>query len=427
MFKRLSLVLPALVLCLTLALSACGGSSSSGPVTIKAWFHSGTGAERDVLTAQVAAYNASQKNVKVDLVLLPEGTYNDQVKAAAASNGLPDVLDFDGPNLYNYAWNKSIVPIDKYISSTLKADLLPSIISEGTYNNKLYGIGTFDSGLGLYARKSVLQANNIRIPTGPNDAWTAAEFTQALKTLQTAGYAKPLDLKYNYGKGEWFTYGFSPILQSAGSDLINRSNYQTATGTINSDQSVKALTVFQSWFTNNLVNLNTDDKSFINGQAAISWVGHWQYVDYAKAFSDLVVLPLPDFGKGSKTGSGSWQWGITASSQHQDAAGSFMNYLLQPDEIIRITTANGAVPATKTAVAKSPLFATGGPLNIYIQQLQSSVAIARPQTPAYPTITSAFAKAIDDITKGGDVKQALDEAAKTIDQDIKDNSGYPTK
>ena len=70
MFKRLSLVLPALVLCLTLALSACGGSSSSGPVTIKAWFHSGTGAERDVLTAQVAAYNASQKNVKVDCGLL---------------------------------------------------------------------------------------------------------------------------------------------------------------------------------------------------------------------------------------------------------------------------------------------------------------------------------------------------------------------
>ena len=49
----------------------------------------------------------------------------------------------------------------------------------------------------------------------------------------------------------------------------------------------------------------------------------------------------------------------------------------------------------------------------------------RPAHPAYPTITAAFAKSVADIIDGKDVKGSLDEAAKKIDQDIDDNSGYP--
>lgn len=75
--------------------AGCTGNVSGASVNVKAWYHSGQGVERDTLQAQVAAFNASQSNVKVQLVLLPEGNYNDQVKAAAASGGLPDILDFD--------------------------------------------------------------------------------------------------------------------------------------------------------------------------------------------------------------------------------------------------------------------------------------------------------------------------------------------
>src|SRR3989440_5327425 len=214
----------------TTATGGCTGKVAGGPVTVKAWFHSGQGSERTTITSQVAAFNASQSDVKVELVLLPEGNYNDQVKAAAASGGLPDILDFDGPFLYNYAWNKNLASLDNCISSSLKANLLPSIVKQGTYANHMYGVGTFDSGLGLYSRKSVLTKNSIRVPSGPQDAWTADEFTHALKTLQSAGFAKPLDLKLNYGQGEWYTYAFSPIIQSAVSHLANTQNFQSSRG-----------------------------------------------------------------------------------------------------------------------------------------------------------------------------------------------------
>ncbi len=60
-----------------------------------------------------------------------------------------------------------------------------------------------------------------------------------------------------------------------------------------------------------------------------------------------------------------------------------------------------------------------------MQQLEGGVALERPVTPAYPVITSAFSDAIQNIVTGADVKEELDKAVETIDQDIEDNQGYP--
>ncbi len=44
-----------------------------------------------------------------------------------------------------------------------------------------------------------------------------AEFEDALAKLQALPEVEyAIDLKLSYGKGEWYTYGFSPIIQSDG-------------------------------------------------------------------------------------------------------------------------------------------------------------------------------------------------------------------
>ena len=127
--------------------------------------------ERQTLGRQVAGFNAAQSQVRVKLIDLPEAGYADQVRAAAMSGNLPDLLDLDGPNLYNYAWSGDLKPLDSCVPARLRADLLPSIVQQGTYAKRLWGIGTFDSGLGLYVRPSILRSAGIRMPTGPADAW----------------------------------------------------------------------------------------------------------------------------------------------------------------------------------------------------------------------------------------------------------------
>ena len=51
----------------------------------------------------------------------------------------------------------------------------------------------------------------------------------------------------------------------------------------------------------------------------------------------------------------------------------------------------------------------------------------RPETPAYPVITSSFEKAVNDILDGGDVQDSLDKAVEAIERNIEDNNGYGFK
>jgi len=64
---------------------------------------------------------------------------------------------------------------------------------------------------------------------------------------------------------------------------------------------------------------------------------------------------------------GSWNWGITANCQNPDAAWTFLEFLLSPEEILRMTNANGAVPARVSAIEQSELYAEDGPLNLFVQ------------------------------------------------------------
>jgi multiple sugar transport system substrate-binding protein len=412
----------------SIAMAFASSSFAQTPTSISMWVHAGPGPEANAYMESVKLFNQQNKDLRVDLVKLPEGTYNDQVNAAALSKKLPCLLDFDGPNVYNFAWTGKLRPLDSYPElAAIKADLLPSILKQGTYNGKLYSLGQYDSGLAIWGNKALLAKAGVRIPAGVKDAWNLKEFEEALKKLKAAGVAQPLDMKFNYGVGEWFTYGFSPILQSFGGDLIDRKTYQQAKGSINGDAAVRALTALQSWVKAGYVNAATkDDGDFVKGKSALSYVGHWVYADYKKALGkDLVLIPMPAFGAKAVTGAGSWNFGISADCKAPQAAAKVLAHLMSESEITRVTQANGAMPATLKALAKNSNYQDNGDLAVYVQQAKQGISMVRPETPAYPVITGAFAEAVNNIVAGQDVKKELDKAAKKIDQTIEDHRGYP--
>ncbi len=420
-----------IILFFLLSLSSCENKTdseriSSGVVSLQVWAHAGQEAERKVLLSQIDRFNQQSDKVSIKLTFIPERDYNAQVQAAALAGDLPDVLEFDGPYLYNYIWQGQLRPLENLLPSAVIDDLLPSILIQGTHGQHLYSVGVFDSGLGLYARKSLLNKIQARIPLSAEDAWTTEEFSSVLARLvEHDADSAVLDLKLNY-RGEWFTYGFSPVLQSAGGDLIDRKNYQFSNKVINSDASIAAMQKLQEWILKGFVDPNLDDAAFTTGRVALSWAGHWEYVRYKKAYNeDLLILPLPNFGHGSRTGQGSWNWGITMNSQHPEYASKFIAFLLQTGEVLAMSNANGAVPGTKSAVQLSPLYGKQGALRLFADQLLLGVSVPRPKTPAYPVITTEFQRAFQQIRNSGNVKQALDVAARKIDQDLRDNQGYP--
>lgn len=417
-----------LILFLTLCIFGCtreNGEQKAGQrIVIKVWFHSGQEAERTTIIDQVARFNDSQEELLVDLTFIPERDYNAQVQAAALADDLPDILEFDGPYLYNYVWQNHILPLEHLLPADLLLDLLPSIIAQGTYSNHLYSVATFDSGLALFGDRDKLVNVGARLPTQPAQAWTIDEFNDILARLaENDTDGQVLDLKLNYS-GEWFTYAFSPILQSAGADLIDRGSH-SAEGVLNNPAAVRALRHIQDWIASNYVDPNIDDGAFISGRVPLSWVGHWEYARYVDALGEkLVLVPLPDFGKGSRTGQGSWNWGITRNCKHPEAAASFLIFLLRTEEVLAMTEGNGAVPATREAIAGSKLYGPDGPLRLFAEQLLQGYGVPRPRTPAYPVITTAFQKAFLDITHGAEIQPSLDKVVQEIEQDMKDSNNY---
>ena len=64
--------------------------------------------------------------MQAKLEIQPEGSYNEQVRAAALSGDLPDLLDLDGPNYANCVWSGYLAPLSGLVSKATMDDVLPS-------------------------------------------------------------------------------------------------------------------------------------------------------------------------------------------------------------------------------------------------------------------------------------------------------------
>lgn len=416
----------------TLGLTACGqagqgdseggdAAGDGGATTVTMWTHSaGNPAELEVYERIISDFNASQDEYEVVQEAFPQGAYNDAVVAAAAAGDLPCLIDMDGPIVPNWAWAGYLQPLG--LSTEITDSLLHSAVGE--YQGEIYSAGYWDAALSVFARQSVLEANDIRIPT-VQEPWTIEEFTSALETLKAAGYETPLDIGAE-DTGEWWPYAYSPFLQSAGGDLIDRDTMLTADGALNSEGSVAAMTWFQEAFENGLTSASgtIGNQEFNDDAVALSYTGVWNAMDSLEAVGeDLLILPPPDFGNGPAIGGGSWQWGISADCPAADGARAYLEFSFADEYITEFADNQVVIPATAAAAEASEMFGPDGALRPFVE-LSENFAIVRPETPAYPVISSSFEKAAKDIMNGADVNEALDGAVSEIDANISSNDGY---
>lgn len=391
--------------------------------TLSMWYHgAGNEGEAKVLNQIITDFNASQADWKVELQSFPQAAYNDSVTAGALAGNLPDILDVDGPIMPNWAWAGYMQPLQ--IDETKIAGFLPG--PKGYWGGKLYSIGLWDAAVALVTRQSILDELKLRTPT-LDQPWTGEEFMAALDAAKASGkYEFPLDLGMAW-TGEWYPYAFSPLLQSFGGDIVDRTTYKTAEGALNGEAAVKFGDWWQGLFKNGYAQATQDpadrDGGFAAGKYAFSWNGNWAALGALKAFDDTVFLPAPNFGAGAKIGAASWQFGISAKSAHPDGASKFIEFALQDKYLADFANTTGLIPATKTAAAMTENYKDGGPLAVFYGMTEAN-ALVRPVTPGYVVQAKVFEKALADIANGAAVADTLDAAVDEINADIEKNGGY---
>ncbi len=389
------------------------------------WYHgAGNTGEGQVFQMIVDDFNASQSDWVVSMEAFPQANYNSSIVAAAAAGDMPDIVDIDGPVFTNWAWSGWLDPLS--LSEGATEGFLPNTLSY--WQGELYAVGLWEAAVAIFARRSVLEAHDIRIPT-LDDPWTGDEFDAILEQLQASGdYDYALDLGMAW-TGEWYPYAFSPFLQSFGGDIIDRSTYLTAEGALNGEAGVAFGEWWQSLFERGLVPGVSQDGAdretgFIDGKYALQWNGNWAGRGAVEAVGDdLLFLPAPDFGNGSTIGAASWQLGLSATSMHPDGVNAFIEFATQDEYQIAFSDANGLAPPTARAAEMTMNYGHDGAMRVFYE-LGEAQGLVRPVTPGYPTAALIFEKALADIANGADVQDTLDAAVDEIDQDIEDNMGY---
>lgn len=406
---------------LVVMLALAAAAAPAAPVDIRIWRHETDDSEMRSSAAAVERFNRAQSRWRIVTETLPQGSYQQAVVAAAMTRKLPCVLDLDQPTVPNFAWAGHIQPLEGALRPLGADALIPG--GRSTYKGRLYAVGQFDVALALFARKSVLTRHGVRMAT-LDQPYSADEFRDILRKLKRAGYIYPLDLNMQLS-GEWLAYAFSPWLQSAGADLIDRRTFRSSERVLNSDAAVAVVDYFRSLFEERLASRRPfDDQAFPSGRAAFHYSGSWSARLYLQKFGDdLVALPPPAFGAQPRIGAGSWQWAVSSSCPHTDGARAFLEHLISPSEIAAFSDATGLMP-TSEAAADATLGYRPGAFGRTFFELARAFAVLRPETPAYPLVSSAFERALKEAREGVDSAEALDRAVEAIQQDLRRNRHY---
>ena len=368
-------------------LEACGGSTggSSGPTTVIWQTENDTSGSYPAI---VDGYNKTNKdNVHVIWHNGPSDTstlitlYDNTLRARSASF---DVFNIDVVWPAQFSTQGWTLDLTSRWPASDRANYLPGPIKSCTYNGAIVA-APMRTDLGVfYYRKDL-----VSTPPKTYDELTSTAKSNLSKTK--IGYA------WQGIQGEAMVCDFVEVLAGYGGSVLDPTNAKSVT--VNSPEAVAAVTEMVSWVgTISPIAITTYAEeacrqAFQDGDAAL--MRNWPYA-YAlgndptksKVAGKFDITALQYGGSGTVGHScvGGWNMAINAFTKNQDAAWSFMQYVLgaTAQKILAITgsytPALNSVYSDSDVQTKQPLFTKLAPI------LQNS--LPRPVSPVYTDLSN---------------------------------------
>lgn len=342
-------------------------------------------------------------NITVDAVVMPYDGLHDQLIAAVAGGGLPDVMRMDIIWTPEFANLGALVEVSSLPGFAQLADrVLPGPLATNQYQGKYYGVP-------LDTNTQVLVYNTDLVPEPPA---TLDDLRQVAEGLADRPDTWGLALG---GAGPWNVF---PWFWTAGGTVTN-DDLTKASGYLDSDASIQALQWLVDMQNDGLLGPSTlggDPDSwggFKNGNYAMLSDGPWFFpIIGADMGPNVVGAPLPKGPGGSISVVGGENIVVFQTTSNVDAAWAFMKFMLS-DQVQVAMAKVGQLPVTQTGL-ESDVVTSVDYYAPYITQLQT----ARPRTvvPAWPQIEQILTDAFTAALRGTKtVKEALTQAAVQID------------
>lgn len=402
MKKVLSMLL---VSAMAMSLTACGGSgggdsaattsgdssagtSADGVVNISIWSPTDKEAVEAWWTEKLAEWNAEHPEIQVSREAIDRSdsyAYENKITTAVTSSDLPDIFFVDGPTVSYYAANGIIVPIDDYFSQEDLSDFVPSTVAQCTYDGKLYAISATESSVALYYNKDYLTECGVDVADidsrTVDNPLTWSELEEIAQKCTTDNY---VGTHIIMDHGEGLPYALEPMFISNGKDFISDDG-STAEGYVNSPECVETAEYLANLIANGYANIDPIQDEFLNGACATMLGGSWDIAILgASADFDwgVTYYPVSDNTKKAVSPCGDWSAAISKDCQNVDAAGQFLQWLVNTENTATYAAAI-AKPATRNSAYDDPAMAeyADEPLAMIVEQLQNT-AVPRPRTPS---------------------------------------------
>ncbi len=326
-FKLMSLLL-ALVMIVS-SITACGkddGKTADGKTKLTMWcIATESDSNRHAYEEAIKEYQAAHPDVEFTWEATQNEEYKTKIKAAVASNEMPDIFftwscaflgDFvDAGRVY------CVDEVYKKYASELPAVMMGNV----TYDGKYYGVPTTMNIVGMFCNMKILAEVGYNEVPGTYD-----ELIECCDKLVAAGYI-PFGCS---GKETWCVteYLESIIEKTAGATALNQIFAGKASWD-NADVS-KAVGIFQEmidkgYFDPSGIALGNDEvkANFMAGKYAFYMNGTWNCADFAKSdIADSVKVaefPVIDSSKsklGELIGGPSDTLAVAASSKNAEVA-----------------------------------------------------------------------------------------------------------
>jgi sn-glycerol 3-phosphate transport system substrate-binding protein len=448
----------SLVLSLVLAIAACGGSSSTPeagtgaepddcglsafadvtePVQVTFW-HAMSRANADWLEATTKAFNASQRDVRVELVQFPN--YQDLLTkylAGLSTKNLPDLFHPEDTTVQRLIDSGSVVPVqacvdaDNYSLDTF----LPRATAYFSYQDVLYGMPWSLSNPIMWYDRTAFSKAGLDPDTPPT---TFDELRAASEKIVASGAAKHgIALRVE-------PYIFEFLNAKSGSTLVNHGNGRDARTTAATLETPVAREIWTWWrdMVRSGLALNTGGASgnidhmlaIGTGDAAITIeasgvLGTVKQVLETGQYStvDLATAPLPslDGGGGVPVGDGSLWFTKASAPEKRAAAWQVVKYLASPEQQAALAIAGGFVPIRTDATeipALQQRWAAEPEFRVAYDQLvsgPSNAATVGSLIGDYQGVRDAIKDGmLSMLTGGASVEEALREAQTKADAAI---------